>query len=216
MQAGDPHIVDPPHVGAHHLGRHRRLLSHRKIAGSGAEHGERTGALALARRCLAQRDNAGHRVILRFRDQGFHGGKRSLIGAGRQHIAAHRGHAKKDLSHLRGGLTGRVNDLRQSGPQAAMMVNLGEAGFFVGQLGQALHGLLRPQFSIAHALQHREDGLSGHDRAPVVAICRVRHAFIAACMTVFSGTSKAAAARRQSSNSGAAFHSSPCHEPVLI
>src|SRR5580658_9992980 len=96
-----------------------------------------------------------------------------------------------------------------------MMVNLGEACFLVGQVGEALHGLLRAHFSIAHALQHREDSLCGHGRAPVVAICRVRHAFIAACMTVLRGTSKAAAARRQSSNSGAAFHSSPCQEPVL-
>ena len=45
---------------------------------------------------------------------------------------------------------------------------------------------------------------------------RVLQAASAACITVFSGTSKAAAARRQSSNSGEAFHSSPCQEPVLI
>ena len=213
MQAGDSHIVDPPHLGPHHLGRHRRLLSYRQIAGSGTQYGERTPA-ARARQCLPQGNNASHGVILRLRHQGFHGSKGSLIGAGRQHISTHSGHAKKDLSHLRGCLAGCVDDLRQPGPQAAVVVDLGEACFLVGQLGQALHGLLRAQFSIAHALQHCQDRISGHDRAP--AGCRVRHAAIAACITVLRGTSKAAAALRQSSNSGAAFHSAPCQEPVLI
>ena len=80
---------------------------------------------------------------MRFRDQSFYSGKRSLIGAGRQHIFAHRSHAKEDFSHLRRRLAGCVNDLRKSGAQAAVMVDLGKACFLVGQVGEALHGLLR-------------------------------------------------------------------------
>ena len=65
------------------------------------------------------------------------------------------------------------------------MVILRGTGFLVGQVGEALHGLLPAQFSIARALPHCSDGFPGHGRAPVMAIYRVRHAFIAACMTVF-------------------------------
>src|ERR1700742_2213570 len=105
-----------------------------------------------------------------------------------------------------------------------MMIDLGETSFLVGQVGEALHRLFRAQAAIAHPLQHLENGLWVHDRDPASNVvlagsrrgCRVRHAANAACMTIFNGTPKAAAARRQSSNSGAAFHSSPCQEPVLM
>src|SRR5271156_2105430 len=100
-----------------------------------------------------------------------------------------------------------------------MMVNLGKTCVLVGQVREPLHGLFRSQAPVAHPLQHLENGLWGHDLDPAGSCAltgRVRQAVSAACMTVFSETSKAAAARRQSSNSGAAFHSSPCQEPVLI
>src|ERR1700759_4107430 len=105
-----------------------------------------------------------------------------------------------------------------------MVIDLGKACLLVGQVGETLHRFFGAQASIAHPLQHLENGFRLHDRDPasnlVAAGCkppwRMRQAASAACMTVFRGTSNAAAARRQSSNSGAAFHSSPCPKPGLM
>src|SRR6201999_3789871 len=109
-------------------------------------------------------------------------------------------------------------------PELAVVVNLGKPSFLVGQFRETFHRLFRMQGAVPYPLQHFQDGFRLHDRDPASRVVpagsrlvrRVCHAVNAACITTFSGTSKAAAARRQSSYSGAAFHSSPCQEPLLM
>ena len=134
---------------------------------------------------------------MRLRDKLFDGRKRGLIGAGGEHIAAHGCHAEEYFPHLCRRLAPGIDNFGQARPQAAMMIDLGEARFLVRQVSQALHGLFGAEPPIPNPLQHLENRLCGHDRDPASSVAlagsrptwRVRQAAIAACITVFRGTS---------------------------
>ena len=83
-------------------------------------------------------------------------GAKHIGGCARgQHVAAMQGHADKNLGHLRRALAGGEDHLRHAGAQRAMMIELGKADVFKGQVAQAVERIVDLGAALAHFIEQR-------------------------------------------------------------
>ncbi len=114
---------------------------------------------------LFKRDGARGFVIRRARFRAAHRFEALPRCARGQHVAARLGHARKDLRHLRGGLSGGKNHLRHSGAQRAMMIELGESQVFKRQVLQPLQRVRHGGALCLHFVQQRFNLRAIHQRS---------------------------------------------------
>jgi len=138
MDAGHADIVNREHFVAHHLRGDLGLLSHRKVAGSGAHHGDLAfpaqGPIAPDAHGARGGEVFGLRMLA---PQTF--GCRS-IGARHQDVLGFVEQTGDYGADLIGCFAFAKNDLRNPVPQGAMVIDLGEAQIFKRQVAHAFHG----------------------------------------------------------------------------
>jgi hypothetical protein len=73
-------------------------------------------------------------------DGGVNRGSHFVGGAGGKDVAASLGHAGKDGGDLGGGFSGGEDDFGHAGAQGAVVIELGEAHVFKGEVFEACEG----------------------------------------------------------------------------
>jgi hypothetical protein len=73
----------------------------------------------------------------------MHGLKFFAIRPGGEDVVVEFCHSRENLSYLRGSLARRINHLRHTDPQGAVMVDFRETKIFKGKMAQAMNSLLR-------------------------------------------------------------------------
>ena len=138
--------------------------------------GRYDGDQTLGSRCLGggHQDGAGQRIVFgqgKALDQGLGG---VCFKAGRQHLRALLGDALGDGQDLFAGLALAEDDLGKTGAQGAVVVDVGKAQIFKGQVPELFQGLIRREVPRGDACEQLADlflvhgrGSFGHNREEI-------------------------------------------------
>ncbi len=88
----------------------------------------------------------------------FYCGKLFFGGAGGEDVAAVFGEAGKNSGDLRRRLAFAENDFGHADAQGAVMIDLGEAEIFEGQMTQARNGVVGRELALAYLFEKLADG----------------------------------------------------------
>ncbi len=122
MQAGDSNIEEASHASAKQLGRDSSLLSDGEITRPSAEYGDVTYRVRAA---LAQGNRSSDGMSSSMRHGCEDDGNGLRWHTGGQDVGALGGHGSEDTRGLLCGFSSGVDDLRETVPQGAMVVDPG-------------------------------------------------------------------------------------------
>ena len=138
MDAGDADVGDQLDGVAHQARGNGGFFGNGQVAGAGADHAD--GSFAGGGVRLRERDGAGGFVILRARLSGATASKALAVARVASTLPPACAMCAKIVRHLCCGFALGKDDLGHAGAQRAVMIELGEAEIFKGQIAQAARG----------------------------------------------------------------------------
>ena len=153
VDAGYADVVDRVDFVAHHFGGDLRFFRHRKVAGSGADHGDL--ALAVKRAVAPYAQRTGGREVFGFGVLLLQALGDFRRDARHQDIARFRQEGRRNRGDLIGGLAGTEDHLGHAMTQRAVVIDFCEAQIFERQVTQAIERGVDVHGTGAHFLKQR-------------------------------------------------------------
>ena len=154
VQSGHANIVDTVDLVAHQLCRDRGLLSNGQIGRAGAD--EADAAKGFARKAIHRR-GSGYLVVLTVRDALLQPPEDFGVDARDEEAAGAFNQPLGDSDDLFRRLPLAEHDLRQVVAEGAVVVEFGEPQVFVGQMPQAVEGIVYAGFAARDGFQKRAE-----------------------------------------------------------
>jgi hypothetical protein len=140
MDASYADVVDVLDGISHEFRGDYCFFGYGDVAGSGGDYSDHAFAVALA--VALEDDGAGQRAVFGFLDLGGYGGVLLFSCARRQDISAVFGQAAEDGGYLLGRFALAEDHFGHALPEGSVVVDLGEAEVFEGQVTEAGDGLV--------------------------------------------------------------------------
>lgn len=154
MNASDADVGDASHGGAEKLGGNGGLIGNGEVTAAGADDGN---FAFRAEGALAEGDAGWEYMVLSSGAKLLDGLVGGLTRFGGEDIDPAGGEAREDGGDLLGRFAESEDDLWHTGAQSAMVVNLGEADVFKGEIFKARGSVVGSEFAGLNALEQMEE-----------------------------------------------------------